>query len=88
MKHFRLALSALVALTLLSGCSQVSKNYAEVQRQEEAERLRNREASIVGQASKQQVVVEGCTYIYIFHDRSMTLTHKGNCPNPIHQGGK
>jgi hypothetical protein len=29
--------------------------------------------------------LEGCEYFYLQYDRSASLTHKGNCKNPIHK---
>jgi hypothetical protein len=29
--------------------------------------------------------LEGCEYFYLQYDRSASLTHKGNCKNPIHR---
>lgn len=31
------------------------------------------------------VIIEDCEYILSTFDRSRTVTHKGNCKNPIHQ---
>jgi fluoride ion exporter CrcB/FEX len=34
--------------------------------------------------------IDGCEYIetYSHGSHTSTLTHKGNCSNPIHKGGK
>jgi len=29
------------------------------------------------------VIIDGCEYLYVFSD-TRSLTHKGNCSNPIH----
>lgn len=29
--------------------------------------------------------IDGCQYLERYWDRSFTLTHKGNCDNPIHR---
>ena len=34
------------------------------------------------------VEIEGCEYFIGKYDRSAVFTHKGNCKNPIHKGGK
>jgi hypothetical protein len=34
------------------------------------------------------VTIEGCEYLISYYDRSRSITHKGNCSNPIHKGGK
>jgi hypothetical protein len=33
--------------------------------------------------------IDGCQYIetYSINTQTVTLTHKGNCNNPIHKGG-
>ncbi len=30
------------------------------------------------------IEIDGCEYIRTYFDRSVSLTHKGNCKNPIH----
>jgi hypothetical protein len=41
----------------------------------------------IGKVSGHEIQVyefEGCEYFYFEYDRSASLTHKGNCNNPIH----
>lgn len=33
------------------------------------------------------IVIEGCEYIYMGSGNGQTITHKGNCSNPIHHIG-
>lgn len=33
----------------------------------------------------QTVVIDGCDYLVVRGFREFTVTHKGNCSNPIHQ---
>lgn len=33
------------------------------------------------------IEIEGCEYLVSYYDRSRSITHKGNCKNPIHKGG-
>jgi len=43
---------------------------------------------IIGKVSGREIQVyefEGCEYFYFEYDRSASLTHKGNCRNPIHK---
>ena len=43
---------------------------------------------IKGDVKELKVVeIEGCEYFLGTFDRSAMFTHKGNCKNPIHQGG-
>jgi len=42
----------------------------------------------IGKVSGHEIQVyefEGCEYFYFEYDRSASLTHKGNCKNPIHE---
>ena len=34
------------------------------------------------------VTIEGCEYFKCYAPHSNIITHKGNCSNPIHKGGK
>ena len=34
------------------------------------------------------VIIDSCQYLFAIGGSRVVLTHKGNCNNPVHKGGK
>lgn len=77
----------LLSLVTLMGCGAMPGHIPEVQERESVNGI----AEIPlrrGTAIIRQVVIDSCQYLYDFNTTlnvPLTLTHFGNCKNPIHK---
>lgn len=68
-----LIVSAMVGMVSLLGCSPQNDPVATADGE-----------AIVFSNEYRTIKIEGCEYIYMGSTNSQTITHKGNCNNPIH----
>jgi len=68
---------------MMSGCLNRA-NTSNIQKSKTANVSWEIESGYVETESFNTIKIEGCEYLVSHYDRSRSITHKGNCCNPIH----